>query len=327
MESDLQITVKGKEECLARKIGEAVLEMVKVLDNRLDFRRMHQIIITPDFSKELKEQSARTASGNAIEYTDEEYAVAVAKVMLFRDNNEFEILPIVNAQVASMLVQQNEEGYSSDQFYMVLHLLHHELCHVHDDNKKIDAYSDMMLRYRCKGKDTYTFPLAEICWAEYIANFLSCSTAKEISITAMGESLSDAIVRTKNTIDSEIRNYRYHADLNRLMNIFQRHGVFLVKTAAYMLGYIDGLERTLEKLYSEASLKLSGSYFEKTWNSMHNALQEMRALYPSEWRDLSIYNNLIFVMENYYADMGFLLSNTADEETYINIPFRPENTP
>lgn len=326
MEPDLQITIKGVQEDHATNVGNAVLQLVNILDNDLDFRRMHQIIIATDFAKEMEEQSARTVSGNAIEFTNEEYAAAVAKVMIFPDNDDFEILPILNAQVVSVLVQQNERGYSSDEFHMALHLVHHELCHVHDDNKKIDVFRDIMPRHRYEGKDKYTYPLAEMCWSEYIANFLSCSTVKQVSIIAMGESFLDAIVRTKDTIDKEIISYRHHGDLNHLMDIFQRHGTFLVKMAAYMLGYMDGLEKTLDELYQDASQQLAGSYFEKTWNLMQETLREMHAIYPSGWKDLSIYDRLVRVVESYYDDMGLILS-TVDGEAYVNIPFRPENTP
>ena len=328
MEKDLQMSFKGVEENLAKDISLVINATLVKLDETLDFRRMHQIIITADFAKELAELSSATASGSDIQHTNEEYAIAVAKVLLFQKDNDLEIVPVINANIATHLVQPNEEGYQSENFHTVFHLLHHELCHVHDNNKKIDAFPDKILRFRYEGKDRLIRALAEACWSEYIANVLSSSSAHEGSINAMGECFSDAIERTKEIFDKEILDYRYHGDIDRLMSVFERHGEFLVKSAAYMLGYMEGCQAKLEELYSQAAERLKGSYFETTWIAMRDALTKMKQLYPSEWKDLDIYDELAIAMEDYYAAMGLILLHTnQDGGLYIDIPFRPETTP
>lgn len=173
----------------------------------------------------------------------------------------------------------------------------------------------------------YIRPLAEVCWSEYIATLLSCSSAGENDINGMMESFADALKRTKPLIDEEILSYRHHADLMRLLETFGRHGEFLAKAAAYTLGYVDGLGKPLVELSKEASEGLSGSYFESTWKSMHNSLRNMLKVYPDGWLDLSIMDELAGTIENYYADMGLILSTTEDGQAYLNIPFRPDTTP
>ena len=137
MEDDLQISLRGLPEEQANNLGYSIQAIVKVFekgDAPLDFRRMHRIIVAADFAEELAKLSSDTASGNQITHTNEKYAVAVAKVMLLPYGDEFEIVPILNAQIAINLVQENDEGYDSDDFLYTLHLFHHELCPVHDDN-------------------------------------------------------------------------------------------------------------------------------------------------------------------------------------------------
>ncbi|MCA1636461.1 MAG: hypothetical protein LC802_22925, partial [Acidobacteria bacterium] len=242
MESNVQITLKGMHEEFANEIGNAVAGIVRALTEHLDFRRMRRIIITTDFAGELEELSRQTASGSPITHTNEEYAVAVAKVMLLPHGDEIEIVPVINANIAAALVAQDPDNNDEERFNNVVHYLHHEFCHVHDDNKKIDALYAVMLRHSYGGKDIFTRPLAEVCWSEYLANRLSSATATEGVISDMTMSFKEALVRTKPVIDKEILSYRYHYDLDRLMGVFQRHGEFLVKTAAYTLGYVDGLE-------------------------------------------------------------------------------------
>lgn len=320
-------------------VGKAVLKVVSTLKRSgggLDLRRMHRIIVAEDFAEELAELSAATASGEPITHTDEEYAVAVAKVMILPRGEDYEIVPVISAHYALALlspgdadedVEEDTEFSSSELFDIVLHGLHHELCHVHDYNKAIDAFGTLMLSPYYTGKDVYLYPLAEACWSEYIADFLSSPTADAVWLGLMTNNFGNAIVRTKPQIDSEILAYRHHGDLGRLLDVFQRHGVFLAKSAAYILGYVDGLNTSLGDLSAETSERLAGSYFESTWNAMHESLREMRQRYPNDWRDPSVYDGLAVALERYYAEMGLILSTTGDGQTYVDIPFRPETTP
>lgn len=326
MESDLQIVVKGLPEDIGCAIGNAVATAVRTFkeaDNEFDFRRMHRIVVTTNFAGELKELSVATASGNTITHTNEDYAVAVAKVMILPCNEEFEIIPVINANIAAALVQDDPETIDKERFRSALHFLHHELCHVHDDNKKIDALKSHMLNTRYTGKDMYIRPLAEVCWSEYIATLMSSSTAGNNDIEEITENFAEAIIRTKPEIDKEILLYRYHADIQKLLSTFGRHGEFLAKAAAYTLGYVDGLGKSLSDLSIEASEALSGSYFEPTWNAMHSSLKKMLQEYPNGWQDLSIMDELALSIENYYVEMGLVLSTTEDGQAYLHVPFRP----
>jgi hypothetical protein len=92
VEQDLQITVKGMNDELALNIGYAIASVLSALEGPLHFRRMHRVIATAEFGAELKELSTATASGNAIIHTNEDYAIAVAKVLLIPCDTEIEPL-------------------------------------------------------------------------------------------------------------------------------------------------------------------------------------------------------------------------------------------
>ena len=288
---------------------------------------MHRIIITTDFAGELAELSSFTTSGNPITYTDEEYAIAVAKVIILPRDDEFEILLIINANVAAALAPEDPEGYKTENFHTVLHLLHHELCHVHDRNKRLNAFQKVINQHRYRGKEEFTYDLAGLCWAEYIANYLSSPTAEDFILEYTAEMFVDAIKRTKQSIDEEIIEYRYHGNLDQLMDVFFRHGKFLIRIAAYILGYMDGFGKELPELSIKAHDSLSNSYFEPIWNAMQTVLRNMREDYPDGWKEVSIFDELAYVMEDYFARMGLILSTTEDGQIYVDVPFRPETTP
>src|SRR5215212_6063682 len=135
-ESDLQISVKGlPNDAVANAVGTAVLTVVEEVERAgegLDLRRMHRIVIAADFAGELAELSAATASGNPIRHTNEEYAIAMAKVLLLPHGEDYEIVPILGAKYAlALLASDDMEGTDeaaefspSELSSIVLHSLH-----------------------------------------------------------------------------------------------------------------------------------------------------------------------------------------------------------
>lgn len=324
------ISAQGITEAFAREMGQTLLVLVRELETfkgGLDLRRMHRIIVTTDMTTQLKELASLTASGAPITHTDEDYGVAVAKVLLLPKEEGIEILPVLHAEFVSPLTQSAKQvEIDNEDVHFALHLLHHELCHVHDDNKKLDALAPFILKHSYRGKDQYIRPTTDICWSEYIANRLSSSTASKKNINNMMQSFIDAIERTKPAIDEEISKYRTHEDTTHLLDLFQRHGVFLLTTAAYCLGYLDGLGVALGELDKKAEEALAGSYFEPTWQGMQKTLQEMHNTYPNGWTDLRVYDSLAEVIESYYATMGLILSTTDDGGCWLSVPFRQEKS-
>lgn len=326
---DCQITIKGLPETSAYSVADAISHVVSHIalgDYAIDFRRLRRIVVTTDFAGELAELSGSTASKNPITFTDEEYATATAKLVTLPCEGDFEMLLVTSAHQAALLVSDGNDSVNSEECMTALHLFHHEFCHVHDENKKLDALPGIMLRHSYSGKDMFVGPLAERCWCEYIANFMSSSSVNKNWLARMTGSFDDAILRTKQVIDAEIRSYRYHSDLNHLISTFGRHGEFLMIAAAYVLGYMDGLGMPLSVLSPQANERLAGSYFEDTWHALHQALRAMRRVYPEEWKDLSVYSDLSQTIEDYYAAMGLILSTTDDGLAYVNVPFRRSTT-
>jgi hypothetical protein len=325
MEKNIQLVVKGCGADFANQLGGTLQGVIQGLEmeSNLDLRRIHQMIITDDFAGELQTLSSSTKSGNPIQHTNEDYATAVAKVLLLPRGEEIEILPVFNIHLISGILDDPQ----SERFAVILHMIHHELCHVHDDNKKLDILTDVWMKHRYSGKENFTYPLAEACWGEYFANRLSSTTAIQQCVDLMIECFDSALTRTKLEFDNKIRSYRLHADLNRLMQYFQRHGEFLVKSAAYVLGYVDGLDKDLEVLAPKVAENLRGSYFESTWLGMQASLRTMWQSYPAGWSNLNVFEPLTATIETYYSNMGLVLSTTENGGTYVNVPFSPTTMP
>ncbi|TIO76172.1 MAG: hypothetical protein E5X74_21555 [Mesorhizobium sp.] len=327
------ITVSGLTDEAAKGLAFRVAALVGELTGidrprPLDLRRMKRMVFAADYAAALEDEVGD--SGRRVAPTREDYAVGVAKVIVLRlDGSDFEIVPVFDVNTFAVLGDNYEEMEQErkDWFHRILHMLHHELCHVHDDNKKIDAMPAATLGKVWAGAETIIGPLAEVAWSEYFANRVSCITASDAVIDETVEMFKDALLRTKPTMNDHIIAYRRNSDLDGLMALFKRHGDFLVKAAAYALGYLDGIGKTLEEVSGEAHQVLMASDFRPFWHRMHTELKAMFDKHPAGWDDsLAIYSQLSEVMQDFYDDMGLVLQSQPDGGLYVNIPFRPENS-
>ena len=329
MEPDLHVWVeKVPSEEFGRAIGNLIVAITNGLaeaDPTMDLRRFYRILVTTDFAGKLRELSTATASGGPIEYTNEEYGVAVAKVLLFPRGSGIEIVLVLDANCLPPVALDDPELLDRDEFRDALHYFHHELCHVHDKNKTIDAFPGVILKAQYYGKDRMIRSLGDACWSEYIANRLSSGTATTRCLSRSVELLRGSLKRTRSLLNAEILAYRTHHDLDRLIDLVSRHGYFLAKSAAYVLGYMDGLKKSSDELSPEAAEELKGSYFEKTWQNMNAALDGLFLRFPREWHDLSVFDELATVMDEYYQRLGFIFSTTELGQLYASYTLHPRD--
>lgn len=329
MEDDLRLAVKGLSDDVAQNLGVAVAEVVRQLEAiepGLDLRRMHEIVVAVDYGAELEALGTCCASGRSPSYTNEDYALGLGQVLTLPDGDGAVILPVLDARLVVSLLDVLDENLSPE-FGLSLHLLHHELCHVHDMNRFIDAFGDHLWTLAYSGKDAIIRPLARTCWDEYAANRRCVASLPQDFLASMTESLQEGIGRTKRLVNEAILDYRFHSDIDVLLAEFDHHGKFLPKAAAYVLGYMDGLNVSLAEMCPDADQTLSGSYFEATFQSMQTALRRVWALPAQDWKSLSMFDELASVIDEYYCTMGLEIEALDSGELYVGVPFRPETRP
>lgn len=325
VEADLQIIVKGLSSEQGRAIEDKLTDILHILDREkgFDFRRLHRIIVTNDYAGELAALLTGRSSKNVATHTSEEYAQGVAQAIPLRLDDGFEVVLVFDDDFISPLtIERNDGGELPDTYRCIWHLVHHEFAHVHDYNQIIDALP--LEVPQPTGKDAVLVPLASACRGEYMANYLSASTADFMSVSGMTESLTEAITRTKKEFDKNIIAFRWGRDADRLFSEFNRHGWFLVKAASYVLGYVDGLKTSLAELSADAAEALAGSYFEPTWDAMHKALTVIREEYPENLKNCEVLDPLVQALENYYDDMGLVLFTERGGKCGFDVPVRPE---
>lgn len=319
--NSIQITIKGLPEDKGRELGETVgwmISQARTFNLPLDMRRLIRVIITNDFRAEISTFSSER--GKAIDFTDRNDALCVGKVLCERAEDDFAITLVLDNRIVAFLLNEDQEACR-----YAFHLLHHELCHVHDDNVQMDLLKDVFLTKQWTGVAGYTGPLAELLWSEYFATRTSAGSASPRNVNDQIDLLRGAVMTIKPTIDQLILSYRYGGTVDLLLEGALPHAKFLLRSAAYILGYLDGPLKSMHDVPHTVSSFIEGSYFQPIWVRLTDELRSLYSAYPN-WNGLGVYDGLTKIVKEYLEVLGLEFRDIPGG-VYVNVPYRPENTP
>jgi hypothetical protein len=178
------------------------------------------------------------------------------------------------------------------------------------------------------GADRYTRPLATVAWSVYLAT--RASDAPYDTADLMNR-LLETIERTKPTIDAEVRSYRTHGNLDAVMSFFMDHVTALIKVACRALGCIDRQAGPQPELASHILKTEKSAYFVSACGVLHAALVAMFERHSSTQRQAAVEDgdDLTKAIWDLCTALGFVLQiqTTHDGHCYVQIPFRPDNSP
>jgi len=305
--NEIDIVVKDSTENESVEIKNTILSMIEQFDF-LDLRRFEKIIVAEDVNTEVNQ---------ILNSNNEQNSSILAKVITSSNNEKMKLLLILNREFLDMCTKLTGNEPKYNEF---LHILHHELAHIHDYNKKIDVFESYMLHGKYNGVKTITYPLAEICWSEYIANFISSSSTSINSYPVLtAEILAELVIKMTNESKVNIQVFKSNKNRMDLFHEIKEQIEKVVKTAAYLLGYLHGLNVTLPEISDKIDYMISKSNFSETWKLMNQELHLMRSLYPLGWQRLRIYENLAYYFQNYYKENGLFLKENEKKELYFSI--------
>lgn len=171
-----------------------------------------------------------------------------------------------------------------------------------------------------QGVDSIIYPLAQLCWSEYIANVISSNSAKNTKYPKLiAQSLMKSLETTNINIRTQLLAYKINKQREDLLQVSIKQIEHLLKQASYLLGYLDGLGLSLEELDYESNYILEVSYFKDIWEVMKYELNTMREVYPNGFINLNIYKNLSFYIESFFNQMGIVLVNNEKNKLIIKV--------
>lgn len=311
--ANIDVHIDGLNEVESLIILDNIQKLIKSYFN-LDLRRLVKIIITTDLDKEVDALTHTTHKDFKGTYLTKNRSYA--KVVILPNETDFDMVLVLRNDFVQCL-NHKHDGKSLLLYEDAIHIFHHEMVHVHDNNKKIDAFPKEMRAHNYQGKRKITYPLAMMCWSEYIANYISSETAEHSKIPSiLFDSLIDNMKNLRENARNEILAFRTNKDINKLMNSLSAQFEALLKNSAYLIGYIDGLNIHLEELNERNYYELESSYFFQTWKKLHKHFLSMRELYPDAWVSIKVYEELAHCFEKFYERMGIKLLEENGELSF-----------
>lgn len=155
-------------------------------------------------------------------------------------------------------------------------------------------------------------------WSEYFALRTSALTLPKDSDLLI-PFLIDVVEDTKEKIQEDISDYRFHGDMNRLFPKFEERVYFLIKMAATVIGNIHGVKGLTDEMYSKFKGGLfKESYFNDTWKNLWDALSEIYNTYPN-WSGLADLDPVSNVVKETWNMFG-IYPEMTEKGLYIHVP-------
>lgn len=313
MLNDINIKING----LSNKVSLDVVDSLKSILQELsflDFRRFEKILITSNFQRDIDLLTSNNEDSFKNKYKTDNSTHAV--VLTIPNENDFELMLVMKSSFIKKLLKNHDEQEYKD----ALHIVHHELAHIHDNNKKIDVFKELMKTKKYKGISSITYPIAETCWSEYIANFISSQSALDTNYPKiMAKALEKKITETNKNLKSELMAYKINKKRDDLILSTIHQVESLLKSASYLIGYLNGLQISLEELDPEVDLKLETSYFKDIWEVLKHEFATIHQVYPHGFINLSIYKDLAYYIEVFFSQMGIVLDENEKKQLKIHI--------
>jgi hypothetical protein len=215
--------------------------------------------------------------------------------------------------------------FEHEHFGLALHTIAHECAHVEITHRFDTAFPGFILRTSYPdARIGYRWQVILACWNEYAATMLSAGFGIEPT-----EGYEDTFIRSLNETRSQanqcIKAFRVHGRIDQLLGeIYVAYGD-LMKCAAYHLGNLRGLGRSLSEM-PRTTEALEGHWFAPYFIRLDDALKDIAKDYGT-WADKGVFEVVGDLTDELLAHGGVHYKNRPDGRLYIDIPFTAETLP
>ncbi len=322
MEDNLNVSVQGFNNVdTARMLGKLILEAIRALESahELDISKLKKVVVSFDFPSALKIISDEYNHESEVTFTNSKQAMAVAKLLAKMEGNgeisEYTLLLSVDFFIE---IFDSDGGISLDNISHVLHRLHHELVHIHEDNKNsldpsrvVDDYDNAMLMTGLRA------------WSEYLANYMS-----SVSVT------DDSIINTLSTLEAvltevplEIRGLVLKYKIGQLSLADMHSSVterikLIANMYGYAQGYIDGVDIDMKAHFPTLLELLTASDLAAPLKNLGHSFLLIKGCFEKQGlHDFEIFNSASNAINEIYESFGLKIEKPSDPEMglYIHV--------
>lgn len=267
-----------------KKIEELILESGKINYEELHLDDLEKIILTNNYFEEVESawlsigKENKGASNNDV---GKGIGIAISNKPLDKDAKS--IVLINENQWRNLL------GDNTKMLEYCIHVINHELCHVHDDTHKHgQIYSedmkqgnsnDLQFRLRCE---------ADLVWGEYIAERLSSGTVTKEFVYGEQNVLYNVLKKIFEINEKNNVFVLREMTRNRNQSDFKFYIEYAMLSFARLQGITHGLGKNHEwskMIDSYLRNWLNGHGLVKVWDKIGVSLDCLHDIYP-DWSDI-----------------------------------------
>jgi hypothetical protein len=313
-------------EDLAKSVGTEVESWLFQFGKLLNLKRLLRVVVAYDYEATLTGIDRGASVSRPLVATNNGIAVGIAMTPTVLHEEEPRSVMVLNANYVSVL-SQPESPKNVEARNVVLYTLAHESAHVHDLDMRASCFPGTILRKQLDFRDGILFAIASGCWEEYIACRLSAFIGNEVTLRGFEDTFCSALERTKSRADTAIKQYRMHGDVERVTREVAEEYKSVMVYASYLLGHIDGLEKTVEGLAPRAISTIeTHAYFEPCFLKLHAELRTMHSSY-GHWQGLEVFEPLKHLSSSLLRIGGIHIQPRPDGSAHVAIPPTPETLP
>lgn len=294
---DLKISINGFEKKEAKDLIDSLLDIFALFVN-LDLRRFSTLIVSDAFDDEISKITTRSTlvMKNKFLLNNNTHAMVLTLVK----DDTYEMVLVLKSCFALNLIRNEKNPI---RYKDAIHIVHHEFAHIHDINKKIDAKKDFSFK-KSVGINEIFYPIAELCWSEYIANYISSASATK---SAYPLKMAQKLINLIKNSNLELLLKESKKDLNDdVLKKISSEINALLKTSSYLLGYLHGFKISLDELDPNLAFDLENSPFIDTWDILSYEFYAIRKNYPKCFVNDNTYDSLCLAIESAYNKTGIL---------------------
>lgn len=293
----------------------AILIKELVKQNKLNISKLKRVLITYDFESSLAD-IAKEYGHKSSSFTNSKQAVAIAQLLpKLTDNGLYSEFTLV-LSVGFFYDLFNKDGsISFDHASNIIHMMHHELIHIHEINeskfdagKLIDGYDEAILMASTRS------------WSEFLANYMSAKTATTESIKMQLSILESALIDVPKEIEVSINKYKTGLlSLNDMYLDVKERIKLIVNLYGYAFGYISALEIEPELYPSSLLDLLENSKLSSLLKKLGESFLELKDIfYQGKLSDYEMFENANKTIHNIYKLFGLTLDR-QQETLYIHV--------
>nr|WP_315222461.1 hypothetical protein [uncultured Duganella sp.] len=272
--------------------GRIIVNFAQKSDPTLDLSRLLRWEIAEDIYEAAERLSAEL--GQSITLTKTENSVSGGRIIHTADG----AIILVPASTLRNLVD-GPDGMA--QF--ALNLLHHELCHVHDEavRKSMPGWKDSMVGLPLTNR---MIDIMILLWDEYSANRRSISTTQPVLEKMQFELVVAEYPRVNAEISQSIESWREHGDMRRLFSELSSSFGHMFKLLGYALGSSAGRGVSLEQLDPVSYRFLRGTWLASLLED--ESVEQLNTLYESfgNWSGIEVFDDFAETCRLAYWDAG-----------------------